>query len=262
MHFFDFHTHVFPDKIAARATANICAFYDLTNDFVGTPETLLRLGGEANVTHFLLLPVAMKASQVRHINQFALEETKLHPEFVSFGALHPDEDDLQSEVDFILDNGLRGVKVHPDMIRVPIDDPSMLPIYEAIEGRLPIMLHTGDPRMDYSHPARLRHVMHMFPHLQVFAAHLGGWSVYDEALEALGDTDCMVDMSSSLAFLPPEKMVQYIRAFGADRVLFGTDFPIWDPRVEAEKFMRLPLTDDEKAQIAYRNAEQLLGIDI
>ena len=260
MHFFDFHTHVFPDKIAQKATENICAFYDVQNGFAGTPQTLLQLGKQAGVTSFLLLPVAMKASQVRHINRFAAEETALHPEFVSFGALHPQVEDLQGEIDYLTQSGLRGVKVHPNMIRVAIDDPSMLPIYEAIEGKLPIMLHTGDPRMDFSHPARLRHVMHMFPRLQVFAAHLGGWSVYDEALEALGDTNCMVDMSSSMSFLQPEEIVRYIRAFGTDRVLFGTDFPIWDPRVETERFLRLPLTDDEKEIIAYRNAERVLGI--
>ena len=260
MRFIDFHTHVFPEKIAEKATQNICAFYGLTHDFIGAPETLLRVGAQAGVTHFLLLPVAMKASQVRHINRFAAEETKLHPEFISFGALHPAVADLEDELDYLVQSGLRGVKIHPDMIRVAIDDPSMLPIYEAIEGKLPLMVHTGDPRMDYSHPARLRHVMHLFPHLQVFAAHLGGWSVYTQALDALGDTDCMVDLSSSFPYLPPEEMVRIIRAFGAQRVLFGTDFPIWDPRIETEKFLRLPLTDDEKETIAYRNAERVLGI--
>lgn len=259
--FIDFHTHVYPEKIAAKATENVCAFYGLTNDFIGTPQTLLRLGAQAGITNFLLLPVAMKSVQVRHINQFVLDETRKHSEFIGFGALHPDLENLQQEVDFLLDNGLRGVKIHPDMIRVAIDDPTMLPIYEAIEGRLPILLHTGDPRMDYSHPARLRHVMHMFPQLQVFAAHLGGWSVYDEAVHALRDTDCMVDMSSSLPFLPPEEIVRYIRLYGADRVLFGTDFPIWDPKSETQRFMRLPLTDDEKEKIAYRNACALLGIE-
>ena len=260
MRFIDFHTHVFPDKIAAKATANICSFYDFENDFIGNTQTLLDLGGQAGVTHFLILPVSLKPEQTRHINEFAVREMREHPEFISFGALHPDMEDLYGELDFIEQNGLRGVKIHPDMIRVAVDDPRMLPIYDAIQDRMPIMLHCGDYRMDYSAPQRLRKIMRQFPRLQVFGAHLGGWSVFQDAVDFLADTDIMVDMSSCTTFLPPEQIVRYIRAYGADRVLFGTDFPLWRPMQEVENFLRLPLTDTEKEKIAYRNAEAVLDI--
>ena len=52
---------------------------------------------------------------------------------------------------------------------------------------------------------------------------------------------------------------KYIRHYGAERFLYGTDFPMWDPVVEGERFFSLKLTDDEKEQIAWKTAAQLLG---
>ena len=98
-----------------------------------------------------------------------------------------------------------------------------------------------------------------FPGLVVIAAHLGGWSKWEEAQRYLVDTECLLDISSCMMFLPPEQVVRYVRAYGAHRVLFGTDFPIWDAAKEVKNLLALPLTDDEKEQILFRNAERMIG---
>ena len=78
-------------------------------------------------------------------------------------------------------------------------------------------------------------------------------------MEYLKDTKCYVDISSCMMFMSPEKAVEYVRAFGVGRVLFGTDFPIWDAASEVKHLFSLPLTDGEKEQIFFRNAERILG---
>ena len=156
--------------------------------------------------------------------------------------------------------GLPGIKIHPDYQTFAIDDPRMFSVYEQIQGVLPIVFHMGDLRYDYSHPARLRNVIDMFPKLQVVAAHFGGYQMRDVAREVLTNTDCLFDTSSSLMFMEPGVAEEHIRHYGAERFLYGTDYPMWDPVVEVERFMKLDLTDDEKEQIAWKTAAELLRV--
>ena len=53
---------------------------------------------------------------------------------------------------------------------------------------------------------------------------------------------------------------KYIRAFGAERMAFGTDYPLWDPVKETKRFMELKLTDEEFDQIGHKTVEQLLKL--
>jgi predicted TIM-barrel fold metal-dependent hydrolase len=156
-----------------------------------------------------------------------------------------------------------GVKLHPDMQEMFPDDERLFPLYERLrELGMPLFVHCGDEHRDFSHPRHLRRLIDRFPGLTVIAAHLGGWSKWDEAVRYLANTDCLVDISSCMMFLPPERVVEYVRAFGAHRVLFGTDFPIWDAAKEVKSLMSLPLTDEEKEQIFFRNAQRILGKEI
>ena len=259
MKFIDIHTHVYPEKIARKATLSVCDFYDLETENTGTSAELLEMGSRAGVEKYLILPVAVRPDHVHGINEFIKGECDAHSEFVGFGTVHAEMDDIVSEVEHIRSLGLHGIKMHPDTQKFDIDDRRLYPMYEEAEGKLPVYLHTGDPRYDYSHPKRLRRVLEDFPKLQTVAAHLGGWSVFDEAQEYLRDTDCLVDVSSSLMFISPEEAVKYIRSFGTERVMFGSDFPLWDPDVEVKRFLGLPLTEAELEQIAYKTAEEFLG---
>ena len=106
----------------------------------------------------------------------------------------------------------------------------------------------------------MKKILELFPELQVVAAHFGGYSVYQEAFDALKDTTCVFDVSSSLMFLPEGMAERYIGSYGAERLMFGSDFPMWDPVTEMERFLRLKLTDDQKEQIAHITAERILNI--
>lgn len=262
MRIIDFHTHIYPDAIARKAADNVRDFYDgIGNGAIdGKVQTLLDRGDLAGITEFAVLPVATKPERTRHINEFIIREAANQPRFYGFGTVHAAMDGLMDEVDFIQENGLHGIKIHPDYQTFAIDDPRMFPVYEQIQGKLPIVFHMGDLRYDYSQPARLRKVLDQFPKLQVVAAHFGGYQMHKEAVEELSDTACFFDTSSSLMFMEPGVAENYIQHYGAERFLYGTDFPMWDPAVEVERFFSLKLTDDEKEQIAWKTAVQLLGL--
>ena len=62
------------------------------------------------------------------------------------------------------------MKLHPDTQMVDMDDPRLMTIYEIIEGKMPIVIHCGDYRYDYSHPKRIKRIIAAFPDLVVKAA--------------------------------------------------------------------------------------------
>ena len=259
MKIIDFHAHIYPPKIAEKASLSTGEFYHITPAHSGTGEELLSVGKTAGISEFVLLPVATKSEQVHHINQFILDEVKAHREFHGFGTLHPDSENILAETDFIIKSGLRGIKLHPDTQRFNMDDRRLFEVFDDIQGKIPLLVHCGDRRFDYSHPRRLKNIIDNFPHLQVIAAHLGGWSLFEEGFEILKDTDCYLDISSTMMFLSPEQVTKYIHGYGAERILFGTDFPLWSPVDEVSRFGKLHLTENEFERIAYKNALAILN---
>ena len=255
----DAHCHIYPDKIAEKASAGTSDFYKMPSLFDGKISTLLARGLSAGIDHFVVQSVATAPSQVSGINRFiakAVEDS--NGCFTGLGTLHPDSENMAREIEEILELGLRGVKLHPDIQRVALDDSRMHKIYELCYGRLPILMHTGDSRFDFSNPNRMRPVLEKYPELTVVGAHFGGWSVWDEAVETLSKfKKFYVDTSSSLYAVTSERAKKMIDAYGAERVLFGTDYPMWDIDKEIERFMDVELSEKERCDILYNNAARL-----
>lgn len=261
MKLFDIHTHVYPDNIAQKATDSVKEFYKIGGaNMNGTVDMLLEQGKKAGISGYLILPVAIRPDRVQGINDFILHQTQLHPEFVGFGTVHAAMENLTDEVHRLMNMGLRGIKIHPDSQRFHIDDERLYPMYEAIEGRIPIMLHMGDHRYDYSHPIKLRKILDLFPRLQAVAAHFGGYSMYETAYDLLHDTECIFDVSSSLMYMPKGQPEKFINLYGAERMAYGTDYPLWDPVEEVARFQQLNLTDDQFEQIAWKTAHRFLKL--
>ena len=100
----------------------------------------------------------------------------------------------------------------------------------------------------------------MFPKLRIVAAHFGGWQVFDQAYELLRKENIHFDMSSSMYIMGLEKTAKFIRHYGAEKIFFGTDFPLCDQSVEIEKFLKLDIPYADKEKIAWQNAADFLGI--
>ena len=258
----DAHAHIYPGKIAEKATASVGAFYGVDIGTAGFPHALVESGDKIGVSRYLVCSVATKPEQSRAINDFIARKCAQYPQFLGFAALHPQQEDWDEEITRILALGLRGVKLHPDFQRFAIDDAAMLPIYERLcaEG-LPVLFHMGDERFDHSAPRRLANVLRALPGLQAIAAHFGGYCNWDEAeRELCAFPTLRFDTSSSLWRLPPARALELIRSFGPRRLLFGTDFPMWDHTGELARFLALGLSDEDNDQILHRTFEELFGL--
>ena len=255
------HAHIFPMKISEKAVGAIGDFYGIKMQIRGTPEYLLEVVKTIGVEKYLVSSTATTAHQVQSINHFIAAEQTAHPEFIGFGSLHPEYEDIEGEIDRMLAMNLRGIKLHPDFQKFNIDDEAAYPIYEAAQGRLPILFHTGDDRYEFSKPVRLYRVLEKFPKLIAIGAHLGGYRCWDEVSVYLGHPRLYIDTSSALMFLSPERAAEIIRQHGTDRVFFGTDSPMWRHKDELERFNRLPLTPEERKKILSGNALKFFNLD-
>ena len=258
----DFHTHVYPEKIAEKGVQYIGDFYNLPMREKGTLVHLKSVAKASGTTHVVLLGVAVKPEVVESINRFTA--SMLDESTLGFGTIHPDYADKKAEVCHCLEMGLKGIKIHPDMQRFCIDDPRMFEVYELLsEKGSPIMMHIGDDRYDYSKPIRLAKIMDMFPNLKVVAAHFGGYRCWEESLQYLcGRKNLWFDTSSSLQFIDIDLAKRIIHAHGIKRILFGTDYPITDQNEELKWIELLNFTEEEKKAVFYENAAELLGIEI
>ena len=150
----DAHVHIYPSKIAQRAVESVRGFYRLgaVERVEGTVESLLS-HEDSLITHRIVYSVAIKPSNVASINDFIAEECATHPNLFGFMAMHQDFKDPEAEIDRAMGLGLRGIKLHPDTQAVNADDPRLMAIYEIAQAKhLPVVIHSGDYRYDYSHP--------------------------------------------------------------------------------------------------------------
>lgn len=256
---FDVHTHIFPEKIAQKAVENIGRYYNIDMWGDGTVDALLESGRQVGVDRYLVHSSATHVDQVKAINNYIAGVVKSHPNLIGFGTLHFDLDDIDSEVARIIALGLKGIKLHPEFQHFVIDEPSMMPVYKGIVGKLPLLIHVGDQNRDSSSPLRLARVLDRFPDLVVIAAHFGGYRMWEDSRKYLLGRNIFMDTSSSLAYLDPATAVEMIRSHGAAKFMFGSDYPMWTHRAELDRFLRLDLTEAEREAILYNNAATLFG---
>ena len=261
---YDCHAHIYPQKIALKAAGAIGDFYHVPMFGDGTAETLVRSGKAAGISKFLVHSVATVPHQVASINRFIAQEAAAHPEFIPFMTLHQDltADEIDQAVSAAIEQGFRGIKLHPDFQHFAINSPEAQKMYDVVGGRLPFMLHTGDKRYDYSHPQYLAEMARKYPHTRFIGAHFGAWSCWDWSYDCYrGLNNIWFDTSSSLYWFDAAQAAARIRDLGVDRYFFGTDYPMWDAEAEVERLLALPLTEDEKQRVFATNLRQFLQLD-
>jgi len=259
---FDMHVHIFPDKIADKAVKAIGRFYeDFHMEGDGTVASAIRLMDEAGITRCAAHSVATTAHQVESINEFVMDAWKKYPDrILPFAAMHPGVENPVQTAEAIINAGFCGIKLHPEIQGFDIDAPEVLDMLAPFAGRIPVLVHAGDYRYDNSSPERIKHVMRVHPSLRLVCAHLGGWTVWEEAAHSLPGENIWVDTSSALFALTPERAAEIIRSYGVDRVIYGTDYPMWSHITEMQRFNRLPLTDAEREKILWTNHLSLFNL--
>ena len=260
----DAHCHIYPEKIVDKAVAGTDNFYGVKSHCKGTVADLIEQGEKVGIDRFVVQSVATTPRQVSSINNFIAAEVSANPEkLIGLGTLHPESEDIAADVEHLVSLGLKGVKLHPDIQAFKIDDYRCLKIYELCEKKgLVLLLHTGDNRYDYSNPNRLLPVLETYKNLKFIGAHFGGYSIWEDACKAYrGIPNFYVDCSSSMPWLSKATIIRIIRSYGADRVLFGTDYPMWNPKSEIETILSLGLDEQEIMSILYINAKKLFNLE-
>ena len=263
MEIIDAHAHIYPEKIAQKATDTIGVFYDIKMEMpAGTAERLIEDGERAGVSRYVVHSVATTAHQVRSINEFIKRAMEKYPQFIGFMTLHQDltEDEVYQEVEWAVQNGFKGIKLHPDFQKFNIDDQNVEKFYRAAGNKLPILFHIGDDRYDFSKPKRLVKMAKKFPNTKFIAAHFGGYRCWDDAVLYKGLDNVYFDTCSSLPFISAEKAKELIDMLGAEKFFFATDFPMWDAVGELERFNKIPLTEKEREMIFSKNIKKLLNL--
>lgn len=273
----DFHTHVYPDSMASRVIdALIKSAKDVKAYTDGTLRGLLASMEDAGIDKSVILPVATRKGQFDTINKYALEINRTYKNLVSFGGIHPDDDDVENKLRFLKDSGFKGIKIHPDYTGTFIDDERYIRIItECAKLGLKVITHAGvDPAFDVIHcpPDRARAVLDRVTAdtgaeepFMIFA-HLGGMYVHRDVEKYLLGTNCYIDISCSFSSLmsfcdtDDDDVVSVIKRHGADRILFATDCPWNGQKAYVEHFKALEgISDTEKEMILYKNAEKILS---
>lgn len=265
----DAHTHVFPDKVAEKSREFVGSFYNLPMYTCGTASELKKVsdgsrtinGRTYRISHQLVCSPAVTAAQTGSINRYISGLVSENSSLIGFGTLHPENSDFEDIIDGIAASGLKGIKFHPDFQQFSIDDKNMYPVYRyAAKKGLPILFHMGDMKLDYSSPHRLARVVGDIPELKVIAAHMGGYSHWDEAIDLPVSENLYFDISSTLSFMPKEQFMRFIEKFGYTRFFFGSDFPMWEPYGELEKFLSLGYDENVQRAIEFDNFADLIGL--
>ncbi len=228
----DWHTHAFHPKIAHKVLAQLRGHYGIDPVGTGLPEDLIFRLRRAGIHKAAVHTAATTPDQVVPANNWSMFMQTEHPELIAFGTLHPGFMNWERELVRLETAGIKGLKFHPDFQGFRLDDPVLYPLFEAIGNRFALMFHVGDrlpPDLNPSSPAKLAKIRRDFPKLTIIAAHFGGYLHWDQALEVLAGTDVYLDTSSSLPFMPRDLMRGLLRKHPRERLLFGSDYPLFDP---------------------------------
>ena len=219
----------------------------------------------AGIAKTVVHSVATAKEQVHSINRFLgswVGHAALHP----FGTLHPDMEagELREEMAHVLEEGLHGIKLHPDCQRFAADGKRARRMMDAVAEEapgFPVLLHAGDRRFEFSHPRQVAALAKDYPGLTFVAAHFGGWGEWADVGVYEGVENVYFDTSSTLSWLEKGKAEGLIRRFGAGRFFFATDYPMWDTGEELGRFNALGLTAAEREAILGANARRGLGVE-
>lgn len=263
----DFHVHAFPDKIAPNAVAALIRAVGPINHTNGTLADTIRMQRkELGSTRFVLYNIPTAPHQQRRANDFVLAANRGGDgQIISFGSLHPHAQDALEELRRLIDAGLKGIKFHPEYQDFDIDDPAVYPLYEAIaEAGLVMTFHGGeDPAFrgrTHSSAKRTAKMVRDFAGAKIVVAHMGNTEDGTEPLEHLCGADCWLDTSMAAQFMPRHQFEAIVKAHGPDKIVFATDCP-WGGKETYDAVAGLPISQEDKEKIFWRNACGLLGLD-
>lgn len=265
----DFHTHIFPDRIAESTIESLEKASGIKAFTNGTKDGLRESMKEAGIDLSVILPVVTKPGQFESVNRYAAQITG-RDGFISFGGIHPDTEDYKGELQEVAGLGLKGIKLHPDYQKTYINDEKYVRIIKyAIELGLLVSIHSGIdvglPSLVHCTPKRAADMLLKTgagdrEDRRIILAHTGGCGQWDEVEQYLVGKKVWFDLSFSLRNIKENQLKRILKNHGTRNILFGTDSP-WSGQKEDLKYFRdLLLSKEEEDDILGENSMRLLEL--
>ena len=275
----DFHTHIFPDKMAEQTIKALAAQSNTKPICNGTFDSLLSSMKRSGVDYSVVLPVVTKPSQFESINRFAASINNTEG-ILSFGGIHPDNDNISEKLEYIKSLGLKGIKLHPDYQGGYIDDSRYIRIIkECLRLDLCCLIHAG---LDVGYPTPIHcppdRIYIMLKEVlaehepdsqisispdkapKIILAHMGGYLQWQLVEELLVGQPVYFDLAFCNEKIEMAQLMRIIKKHGSHRVLYATDSPWSDQKEMIEYVKNLPLSNEEIDNILYKNAAKLLDL--
>ena len=266
----DFHTHIFPDKIADKTISYLMEKGGIPSFSNGKASGLIKKMEDAGVDISVTLPAMTSPTQFDSINRYAMEVNEQYKDsdtrIISFGGIHPSCDDIENKMRFIKESGFLGVKIHPDYQGTFFDDEKYIRILEcAKEYDLIVVTHTGydcgfkgEPIKCV--PSMAKSVIQRVKHPKLVLAHLGGNEMLEDSLDMLCGLDIYLDTAYVLNYVSKDTFKEFIKRHGEDKILFASDSPWSNIKENIEKIKSFELDKETENKIFYKNASKLLGL--
>ncbi len=258
----DFHTHAFPDALAAKAVPALAKEGGVRAYANGTVSDLLASMDRAGIDKSVICSIATRPEQFEPIlawsNQVRSERLEPLP------SVHPDDPLVHEHIKTISEQGFKGIKLHPYYQDFYLDEVRMIPLYETVyRYDLLLVMHTGFdiafPRIRRADPEKILRVLERLPELKLITTHLGSWDDWDEVADKLIGKPVYLELSFSLDYLKPETARHMIEAHPPEYILFGTDSPWKDQEKAIQLFNNLGFDHETNKRILQDNARSLLS---
>lgn len=266
----DFHTHVFPDKIAAKTIDALKAKSNNQPYSNGSVDGLLSEMERASIDVAISHPVMTSPTQFDSVTRFAAEVNARFenstPKIISFAGIHPACENIEEKMNYISECGFKGVKIHPDYQGTFITDEGYGKIFECAESLgLIVITHAG---VDGAYrdtatkctPAMAKEIIRKYPDLKLVLAHYGSNEMFDEVEELLCGERVYFDTAFILRYIGKEKFIKILEKHGADRILFATDSPWSGIKEDLDIIRSFGLDKATEQKILCDNARALLCI--
>lgn len=267
----DFHTHIFPDKIAKRTIEHLSLRGSYAPYSDGSVAGLLERMREGGVDISVTLPVVTNPAQFDSINRFAAEINEAYKEgerrLISFAGIHPACDDVEGRMREIAERGFRGIKLHPDYQDTFFDDEGYVRILtEAKRHGLIVVTHSGFDgayvgcEMRCTPDRILRLLDRIGGYDRLVLAHYGANEMAEEVYAKLAGLDVYFDTAFMLRFIDCATFVKILEKHGDEKILFASDSPWSSAKGDIEIIKSFGLSKETEERIFAKNAMKLLGI--
>ena len=204
-------------------------------------------------------------------NEYVADLAKKYPHLIDFAGIDPSNTIHKAVPELkkcIEELGMKGVNMDPGRAHKPMkyNDRRIYPIYELCEEHhLPVILQGAvwsGPDIDYSNPIYVDQVANDFPELKILPGH-GAWPWVGQMIAvAIRHPNVYCSPDGYLYMPGSEAYVQAANTFLPKQVVFGTAYPYRPFKWSMEQFNKMPFTPEARERVLYKNAAEVLGIDV